>query len=206
MEPSATASLPIEEPSSASDVSQDLRDGDIIFQESNSRQSEMVGAVTRSRWTHMGVILNVPDGAVVLEAVSPVGITPLRLWIERGRGHRYVVKRLRDVDVRLSPAAVKAMQDLGATWIGRPYDVLFRWDDQSLYCSELVYKLFDRAAGIQVGRLERAGDMNLDDERVQAEIRRRFVNVAFDPTETVVTPDSVFQDDQLILVSAVGEP
>jgi hypothetical protein len=177
-----------------------LQDGDLIFQESTSQQSEMVRALTDSRWTHMGVVFNEPSGPFVLEAVSPVRKTPLQKWIAHGRDGRYVVKRLRDADVRLSGVTVAKMRKLGATWLGRPYDLRFRWDDQTLYCSELAYKLFDRGAGVRLGKLERAADMNLDDERVQQARRKRFANTKFDPTETVVTPDSIFNDDQLVEV------
>jgi hypothetical protein len=145
----------------------------------------------------MGVIFNEPTGPIVLEAVSPVRKTPLQKWIAHGRDRHYVVKRLRNGDSRLSSDAVARMQKLGATWLGRPYDLRFRWDDQTLYCSELAHKLFDRAAGIQLGKLERAADMNLDDERVQRALRKRFAGAKFDPTETVVTPDSIFNDEQL---------
>jgi len=148
----------------------------------------------------MGVVFNEPSGAFVFEAVSPVRKTPVQTWIAHGRNGRYVVKRLRDADVRLSGATVAKMRQLGATWLGRPYDLRFRWDDQALYCSELTYKLFDRAAGVQLGKLERADDMNLDDARVQQALRKRFANAKFDPTETVVTPDSIFNDDQLVEV------
>jgi hypothetical protein len=177
-----------------------LQDGDLVFHESTSRQSEMVRALTESRWTHMGVIFNEPTGPVVLEAVSPVQRTPLQQWIGRGRDRHYVVKRLREADSRLSAATIARMRELGATWLGRPYDLRFRWDDQALYCSELAYKLFDRAAGVRLGKLERAADMNLSDERVQQALRRRFANARFDPTETVVTPESIFNDEQLLEV------
>src|SRR5947207_13181029 len=90
------------------------------------------------------------------------------------------------------------MRKLGVTWLGRPYDLWFEWNDDALYCSELAYKLFDRAAQIRLGKLERAADMNLNDERVQKALRRRFADAKFDPTETVVTPDSIFNDDQLV--------
>jgi hypothetical protein len=108
-----------------------------------------------------------------------------------------VVKRLRDADSRLSPDVIDKMRKLGATWLGRSYDLRFRWDDESLYCSELAYKLFDRAAGVRLGKLQRAADMNLEDERVQRALRKRFANVKFDPAETIVTPDSIFNDDQM---------
>ena len=177
-----------------------LRDGDLIFQESTSSQSEMVRALTGSRWTHVGVIFDEPGGPVVFEAVSPVRKTPFRKWIAHGRDQRYVVKRLRDADTRLSPEVVAKMRRLGATWSGRPYDLQFRWDDQALYCSELAYKLFDRAAGVRLGKLQQARDMNLADERVQRALRKRFASTKFDPSEAVVTPDSIFNDEQLLEV------
>lgn len=181
-------------------VAAGLHDGDLIFQESTSSQSEMVHALTGSRWTHMGVIFKEGSQTVVLEAVSPVRKTPLKGWIEHGRDGRYVVKRLRDADAKLPPAVIAKMRKLGATWLGRPYDLRFRWDDQEMYCSELAYKLFQRAADVPVGKLETAADMNLDDERVQRALRKRFANAKFNPQEPVVTPDSIFNDEQLVEV------
>lgn len=186
---------------SAAGAASSLREGDLIFQESKSSQSEMVGALTGSRWTHMGVIVLQPTGSFVFEAVSPVKYTPLRDWIRRGRGQRYVVKRLRDADTRLTPEVLAAMRKLGASWLGRPYDLRFRWDDQALYCSELAYKLFERAVGVRLGKLQRAAEMNLDDERVKTALRKRFAGATFDPAETVITPDAMFNDEQLIEIA-----
>jgi hypothetical protein len=176
------------------------RDGDLIFQRSTSPQSEMVGALTRSQWTHMGVISVEPGGPLVFEAVLPVKRTRLRDFIARGKGGKYVVKRLRDGEARLSPEVVREMKALGARWLGRPYDPKFRWDDETLYCSEIVHKLFDRGAGVKLGRIERARDMNLDDPRVKQALEQRFKPGEFNPDEPVVTPDSIFRDPQLITV------
>jgi hypothetical protein len=176
------------------------RDGDLIFQRSTSQQSEMVGALTRSEWTHLGVVFVEPSGTLVFEAVSPVRRTRLNDWIARGKGRRYVVKRLRDGDERLAPAAIREMKTLAGSWLGRPYDAKFRWDDESLYCSEIVHKLFDRAARVRLGRIERARDMNLDDPRVKRALGQRFRAGEFNPDEPVVTPDSIFRDEQLFTV------
>jgi hypothetical protein len=160
----------------------------------------MVGALTRSRWTHVGVVFNETSGPMVLEAVSPVRFTPIAQWIARGKNSGYVVKRLRHAAVRLTPEVIAKLRARGKTWLGRPYDVQFRWDDESLYCSELVYKLFERAAGIELGSIEHASDMNLDDERVKRALKKRFARGGFDQAEPVVTPDSIFNDDELVEV------
>jgi hypothetical protein len=177
-----------------------LEDGDIIFHESTSRQSEMVRALTRSRWTHVGVVFVESGNVMVFEAVSPVRRTPLVDWIRRGKDGHYVVKRLRDSKSRLTPGVAAKMRALGKSWLGRPYDAKFRWDDEALYCSELVYKLFERGAGLELGTIERASDMNLDDERVKRALDKRFARGGFDPAEPVVTPDSIFNDDDLVEV------
>jgi hypothetical protein len=177
-----------------------FEDGDVIFQESTSRQSDMVRTLTRSHWTHVGVVFNDATGPLVFEAVSPVRRTPLEQWIARGGDGKYVVKRLREAGTRLTPDAKARMRALGKTWLGRPYDLQFRWDDEALYCSELVHKLFQRGAGVTLGRVERASDMNLDDERVKRAMNQRFSAGAFDPAEPVVTPDSIFHDDELVEV------
>jgi hypothetical protein len=184
---------------SAASSPEALRDGDIIFQESQSPQSAMVAALTKSQWTHMGIIFMDPSGPVVLEAVAPVKYTDLAGWIARGRGHHYVIKRLRD-SAKVGPDTVRAMRAIATGWLGRPYDTLFRWDDKSFYCSELVYKLYERGAHTTVGRIQRADEMNLAEIRVQKALTARFDTAQFDPSESVVTPRSIFEDDQLMTV------
>jgi len=159
----------------------------------------MVRALTRSRWTHMGVVFVDHAGPFVLEATSPVKRTPFAKWIARGRDGRYVVKRLRETQ-QLDQGAVGRMRKLGNSWLGKPYDLQFRWDDGSLYCSELAHKLFAEAASVKLGEIEHASDMNLSDERVQRALRKRFARGGFDPAEPVVTPDSIFNDEKLVVV------
>lgn len=149
----------------------------------------------------MGVFFKVSGRAFVFEAVNPVRKTPLETWIAHGRGRRYAVKRLRAAESTLTADAIGKMQKLGRSWLGRPYDLRFQWDDGSLYCSELVFKLFDRGASVRLGKLERAADMNLNDPLVQKAVKKRFTGVEFNPNEVVVTPDSIFNDDQLVDVT-----
>jgi len=168
-----------------------------VFQESTSRQSELVRRLTRSRWTHVGVVVRGRNGPWVLEAVSPVRLTPLSRWAAQGRAGQYVAKRL--AGEALTAEALSKIRAQGKRWLGRPYDARFRWDDRALYCSELVHKLF-AAAGIHLGQLQHASDMNLSDPLVRRAIAQRFAGARFDPDEVVVTPDAIFNDPQLVTV------
>ena len=179
-----------------------LKDGDLVFQESRSTQSAAITAATRSRWTHMGVVL-VDDGkAVVLEAVQPTKLTPFAAWVARGVHGRVVVKRLQNADAVFTPEVGAKMRALGRGWLGRSYDLQFGWGDDQLYCSELAYKVLDRAAGVQVGKLQRAKEFNLAAPEVQKKIAERFGSgkVAFNPEEPMVSPQSMFEDPKLVTV------
>jgi hypothetical protein len=177
-----------------------LRDGDLVFLTSRSSQSAAVALATGSPLTHMGVVLLDRGRPVVLEAVEPVRLTPFDAWRHRGDGGQVEVRRLRDADRLLTPEAVARLRALGQSWLGRHYDLAFRWDDGRLYCSELVWKLYDRALGVRLGRLQRAGDLRLDSPEVQRQLRQRFGPRGFDPDEPVITPQAIFEDARLVPV------
>lgn len=178
-----------------------LRDGDLVFQESRSGQSAAVALATGSRLTHMGVVLLDRGQPLVLEAVEPVKLTPFDSWRRRGAGGQVQVRRLADADARLTPEAVARIRSAGRAWLGRHYDLAFRWDDERLYCSELAWKLYDRALGVQLGQLQRAGDLALGSPEVQRKLRERYGAGGFDPAETVVTPQAIYDDPRLISIS-----
>ncbi len=179
-----------------------VREGDLVFHRSRSAQSQAVALATGSAYTHMGVVLVSNGRLVVLEAVQPVKLTPLPVWIARGEKGRVVVKRLDDAERVLTPEVTLRMRRLANSWLGRPYDLQFRWDDERLYCSELVYKLYERAAGIRIGALQKAKELNLRSGEVQRLLARRFggTKPSFDPEETVISPQAMFDDPRLVTV------
>jgi len=179
-----------------------VQEGDIVFHRSRSSQSQAVALATGSAYTHMGVVLLSQGHPFVLEAVQPVKLTPLAAWIARGDRGRVVIKRLKDADALMTPEVRDRMRRLGTSWPGRPYDLQFRWADDRLYCSELVYKLYERAAGIRIGRLRKAKDFKLGSREVQRLLAQRFGGAkrSFDPEETVISPQSMFDDPRLATV------
>ena len=64
-----------------------------MFHTSPSSQSLAVQAATGSPYSHMGVVLFKDGKPMVFEAVQPVKYTPLRTWLRRSEGGRYVIKR-----------------------------------------------------------------------------------------------------------------
>jgi hypothetical protein len=177
----------------------ELQDGDIIFHKSQSSQSEALRRAMNSPYTHMGVIFIENDAPVVYEAVGPVTRTPLEEWIQRGDGGRFVVKRLSEADLLLTEDAVARLRSAGEQYAGRPYDLYFEWSDDRIYCSELVWKMYESALGIEIGKLQRFGDFDLSDPVVVRKLRERFPDhIPVD--EVVISPASMFASEELVTV------
>jgi uncharacterized protein YycO len=147
----------------------------------------------------MGLVLYRSGQPYVLEASSTVRYTPLRAWIARGVGGHYVVKRLADADQRLARDSVTKLRGVAETFRGRPYDLTFEWTDSRVYCSELVWKAYQRALGIQIGRLQQLREFDLSDPAVKERIKQRYgSSVPLD--ETVISPASMFADANLVTI------
>lgn len=134
-----------------------LRTGDVVLQTSRSSQSKAIQEATHSPYSHVGVVEVAPDGVFVVEAISPVSRTRWDTWRRRGVGGRYLLLRPRDVDA----AALERVVSAAKAYLGRPYDLEFRWGDDALYCSELVYRAFEQGAGAPVGSLQPLSSLSL---------------------------------------------
>jgi hypothetical protein len=177
-----------------------VRDGDLIFQTSRSSQSVAIQRATGSAYSHMGLIF-VRDGTpYVFEAVATVRFTPLDRWIARGAGHHFVVKRLRNADTVLDTTGINRLRTAALRFAGRPYDLTFEWSDDRIYCSELVWKAYDRGIGIDIGVLQTMRDFNLTDPAVRAKLRQRYGdNVPLN--EPVISPVAMFRSNLLQTVA-----
>jgi hypothetical protein len=174
-----------------------LLDGDIIFQTSTSSQSQAVQLLTKSRYSHMGMVYTKDGEAFVFEASAKVKLTPVRKWIEGGEGGKFVVKRLADRS-RLNSNSLKKMKQAGSDLKGRSYDPYFEWDDSRMYCSELVYKVY-KAGGIELGQLQKVKDFDLSHPKVKKKMQERFGD-DINYEETVISPASMFDDEKLAKV------
>ena len=174
-----------------------LREGDIIFHESRSAQSRAIQLATKSRYSHMGIVVRQDGKWFVYEAVQPVKRTPLREWIARGRDGHYVVKRLRRP---LTAAELARMQKEGERHRGKSYDLVFEWADDRIYCSELVWKIYKRGAGVEIGKLARLRDFDLSAPAVKAKMRERYGSrIPMD--EPVISPAAMFDSKELVEVA-----
>jgi uncharacterized protein YycO len=91
------------------------------------------------------------------------------------------------------------MKQIGEKYSGKDYDLYFEWSDSRIYCSELVWKIYKEAVGLEIGKLEKLSDFDLNDKAVRQKLMERYGdNIPKD--ELVISPASMFDSDQLITV------
>ena len=179
--------------------SNELREGDLIFQTSLSRQSQAIQLATKSKYSHCGLIYKDGKEYYVFEAVQPIKRTPLDKWIARGKDGKYVIKRLKNADQVLTPATIAKMKQIGDKFKGKNHDMTFEWSDDKIYCSELIWKIYQRATGLEIGKLEKLSDFDLTNEAVKQKMKERYGN-KIPMNEIVISPAAIFGSELLITV------
>jgi hypothetical protein len=135
----------------------DPQEGDILIQsfELNPLVVAIEG-VTESPYSHCGIVTERADGWYVLEAIGPVKETPILEWIGQGRGKRFWAYRLDDS----FQVSVPEIIGMARKHKGKGYDADYLFDNEEIYCSELVFLAIHDATGRQVGKIEKLGDLN----------------------------------------------
>jgi hypothetical protein len=168
----------------------DLRTGDLVFHTSRSQQSAAIQAATGSPLSHVGLVEVTPAGVFVVEAVQPVKRVPFAKWKARGVNGRILVLRPEQLPEDKRVAAVREAK----RHLGKPYDWRFGWDDQALYCSELARKAYSAAAGVDYGKMERLG--TLDVKKLGPALQQRYGGKVPLDLE-LITPASLAADERL---------
>src|SRR5262249_38863899 len=164
-----------------------LHNGDIVLQASKSGMSDSIQRATRSPYTHVGVVEVSPKGVYVIEAISPVSRTPFEKWRAKGRDGHLTVMR-----AHLPPHALDAVVSAARTQLGKPYDTRYAWDDERVYCSELVVKAFERGAHLELGKRVRLDALKLSDAE-----RALAATMGVQLSQEVVPPGSFADEPHL---------
>jgi hypothetical protein len=117
---------------------------DVVFQDLEcGRRCDLIREITQSPLTHTGIVLEEHGQRMVWEAYGPVGPVPLAEWLDRTHGSIAVYR----LDPRLLKHSDAIAREVRAMR-GFPYDGDYQWDDERIYCSELIHKAVLRATGV----------------------------------------------------------
>ncbi|MDR1607468.1 MAG: hypothetical protein LBT38_03565 [Deltaproteobacteria bacterium] len=150
----------------------DFKDGDILLQAVDTFQTLALTLATGSQYTHTGVVYWRDGQVFVYEALANVTLTPMAVFVARAKGD-LLQYRLKDPSLITGQALAK-MIEVGNVFDGKPYDFKFLWSDEQIYCSELVYKIYQRGLGLELVPLRPFKDYDLTHPVVKALIEKRF--------------------------------
>lgn len=184
-------------------ISKLAKDGDILFQYFTGDLSLVIEEVQKTQWTHVGIMFKEKDGWYVYEAVGPVVKTPLRDFLRETRDQKVSLTRVHSDLVDFSKRSnVTALKKSFKPYEGIDYDYLFQWSDDVIYCSELVYKMFHSTFGIEIGAVQKVGELDLSGPLAQQLVAQliEYVDPETYLEEPIVTPGSQILDSDLSVV------
>ena len=126
-----------------------LKQGDLLFQNTGNGEidnaiKDVTATPSSKNYSHVGMAIQKDREWFILESISKKGVclTPLNEFLNRNKNKfnksQTTVARLESY---YQPYISKAI-GYGIDRINKPYDDIFLWDDDSYYCSELLYKMF----------------------------------------------------------------
>jgi len=172
-----------------------LETGDIVFISNSGGQGKAIQLATKSKYTHVGIIF-VENGVVyVYHAVEPVTKSTFKDFLKYSADNKYVVKRLKN-RVLLTPKNNEQMRAMAISLLDKHYDIYFDWKDNEWYCSEFVWKLYNRNYKIEIGALRPLKDFDLSSKEVQAIMKKRYgTKIPYD--ELMISPEDMFNSSLL---------
>lgn len=170
------------------------KEGDIIFQTTTGKTGKAIQLATHSQYNHCGVLFLENKEWIVYEAVQPVKKTSLKEFNARGKGD---VKRL--ANKIMSKEDIVKLKTLFKTYEHKDYDEAFDWSDEQIYCSELVYKLYNNALHIELCKPRKLSDFDLNNPLVKEKLNEKYGN-KIPLNEPMVSPEDIFRSELLSLV------
>lgn len=181
-------------------ILEQLRDRDIVFQQTGGEQGRAIQLATNSPWTHVGMLFQENGRWMVYEAVGPVLSTPLDEWTAHGADGHWVAKRWVGTE-KMDAVKLRAqLHKAGQRFKGLPYDLQFRWSDERIYCSELVWKMYAEGLGVRLCEPRPMREHALGSPTVQQVMKDRY-GAAPPLDELMISPGALFDCPSLRTVA-----
>ena len=165
--------------------------GDFLFQSlPHDKLIDAIEGSTGSPFSHCGIVKQSEGKWVVIQAIGPVKETPLADWIGQGREDAFVAYRLRAPLAEKIPAIITAAEK----YEGRPYDFHYDFDDEKIYCSELLWKATRDATGVKLCKIQKLGELKW---QPYEDVIRYLEKGALPLERAMITPRSVTEDPRL---------
>ena len=164
-----------------------VKEGDVIFQTSQSEQSPLIQIGTRSMITHCGIVVMKGGKPYVLETQRTIVLTPFDKFIARGKDGRSWLKRSKKDNIKIKYNS----------YLGKPYDLAFKFDNGKFYCSELIYDIYKNQLGIELCKPKKVGDYLIIGTDKLPKIEKAMKKRGITKEQYAVAPVDIFNSEHL---------
>ena len=121
----------------------------------------------------------------VLETLKTLVVTPLDKFIARGEDGKYWLKRSKKENIKIKYKS----------YLGKPYDLAFKFDNGKFYCSELIYDIYKNQLGIELCKPKKVSEyLILGTEHIQ-QIENAMKQRDISTEQYVVAPVDIFKSE-----------
>lgn len=165
----------------------EVREGDVIFQTSQSQQSPLIQIATRSTISHCGIIVMKNGKPYVLETLKTLVLTPLDKFIVRGENGKYWLKRSNKENIKIKYES----------YLDKPYDLAFKFDNGKFYCSELIYDIYKNQLDIELCKPKKVSDYLILGTDKLPQLEKAMKKRGITKEQYAVAPVDIFESDCL---------
>ncbi len=116
----------------------ELKVGDLLLQSLNCYACKAIETEEDSNYSHIGIVISI-NPILVAEAFETVRLVSFKeLSSKSTKGSELLV--LRHINQELSGKSIKKVL---IPLLGKKYDSQFKWGSEEIYCSELIYLIFN---------------------------------------------------------------
>jgi hypothetical protein len=171
-----------------------FREGDIIFQKSTGKLSNVIEDITGSPLTNCGLIDIDNKGEIfVLNAGEKVEETPLKDWIHRGVEQKFAL--LRDAD--LNEGEINGIISIAKKYLDKPFDSQCSWDENIFYFSWLIFEVYKKGANVEICPYVKIQDLAY---KKQEDYLRKVFHGKIPLKKEVVTPINIYHSKKLRII------
>jgi hypothetical protein len=191
-----------------------LQEGDLLFQDADCGSycdaiEKVTSGINGANLSHIGVVVYQKDSAFVLEAISKgVVLTPLQTFLNRSLNQN---KQPKVIAMRIKAELAhynSHFKQNYASYLGKSYDSIYQIDNDSYYCSELVYDLFINQKGEHLFELNPMTFIDPEINDFFPEWIKYFhdLNVPIPEGKAGINPGAISLSDALEIVHIYGNP
>jgi hypothetical protein len=177
-----------------------LQVGDIVFIEASNYIFQRVSVAQGGWQNHVGIVIREKGELVVAESTIPwVRTTSLCKFNKKSKGLKFSVKR---VYRELMMAEEKGLYLLAKDMKRTLYDLGFDFASQRMYCSKFVRHLVKEIMGIDLGTKQKLEELYKDQDDSEVAFWKVWYGGKIPWERITVTPKSLYDDSQLVVVDS----